>query len=115
MPATFDPGTLRHRVTWQTLDQSAVDALNQPVDTWTSVGTFWARVEPLTGMELYNARQLKATTGYKITMRNVGALKPSDRLLFEGTGRVFGLDQVYRVDERNAYLSIHASELKSPQ
>jgi SPP1 family predicted phage head-tail adaptor len=107
-------GDLRHRLTYQTRS-TVLDPMNEAGDVWTSVGTFWARVEPLTGMELMNARQLKATTGHKVLMRNVGGIVPSGRFLFEATGRVFGIDQVFRIDEQNAFLSIHCSELINPQ
>ena len=85
---TFDPGSFRHRLSWQTLDQSAVNALNQPANTWTTQGTFWGRVEPLGGMELMNARQVKATTSHKVTMRAVGGdqgLRPA-HLRGDGAG-----------------------------
>lgn len=113
-------GELRQRVTYQ-IEATTLDSVNQPIVTWTSLGTFWAKVEPLTGMELMNARQLKGTTGHKIVMRNVNsaispnAIVPSGRFLFESTGRVLGIDAVFRQNEQNAWLSIHCTELISPQ
>jgi SPP1 family predicted phage head-tail adaptor len=120
MPKPQYPGEMRHRLSYQ-IESTTVDEMNEKVNTWTTLGTFWGRVEPLVGMELMNARQLKATTGHKISMRNVNsalspvAITPSGRFLFEATGRIFGIDQIFRVDERNAYLSIHCSELINPQ
>lgn len=110
-----DIGLMRHRLAWQTNDAAPADGMNESTDVWATVATIWAHVEPMTGMELMNARQLKSTTGHKVTCRNVGPIKPSDRFLFEATGRILGIDQVFRVDERNAYLAIHCSEQKSPQ
>jgi head-tail adaptor len=107
-------GKLRHRLLWQTFDPAALDAMNQPSRVPTTVGTFWALVEPLSGMELMNARQLNAETSHAITIRNVGPIKPSDRFLFEATGRRFEVTSVFRVGERNAYLRLHAVERKSP-
>jgi SPP1 family predicted phage head-tail adaptor len=119
--ASPDIGLLRHRLIWQTTDQSQLDSMNQPIDSWANVGTYWAHVQPLSGMELMNARQLKGTTSHKILLRNPGAvnngngIKPSDRFSFEATGRLFGIDSVFRVDERNAYLLLHCSELINRQ
>jgi SPP1 family predicted phage head-tail adaptor len=110
-----DLGVLRHRLTWQTFDTTSHDAVGQPTRTLLVMGTYWARVEPLSGMELMNARQLKAVTSHKITMRNIGPVKPSDNFLFEATGRRFEVDSVFRLEERNAYLILHCTELKVPQ
>jgi SPP1 family predicted phage head-tail adaptor len=104
-------GDLRHRVTLQTCTGSTVGKGGQRVPTWSNVGTYWACVTPLAGMELMNARQVKAQTSHKITIRNVGPIPPTARFLFEATGRLFNLDAVYRRDERNAYYDCHATEL----
>lgn len=121
---SFDVAELRHRVTYR-VQVTTVDTLNQRINAWNPLGTFWAKVEPLSGMELMNARTLKATTSHKILMRNVNsvlaalvpprAITPSGQFLFEGTGRIFGIEQVFRVNEQNAFLSIHCSELITPQ
>jgi SPP1 family predicted phage head-tail adaptor len=118
-PDPHDVGLMRHRLAYQEIS-ATLDELNQPLNSWTTLGTFWAHVQPLVGMELMNARQLKATTGHKILMRNVSdtlpaGVRPQGRFLFEATGRAFGVDQVFRVDERNAYLSIHCTEQVNPQ
>lgn len=108
-----DIGQMRHRVTWQRRDSTAGnDRMNQPRDVWETLGTFWAHVEPLGGRELFNARQLKATSTHKITLRGGQDFKASDRFTFQGTGRTFGFDSANRVDERNAYVVIMATEQK---
>lgn len=110
-----DVGLMRHRLIWQTFSPTAVDAMNQPLRTPIVMGNFWGHVEPLTGMELMNAMQQKAETSHKITMRNVGPVKPTDNFLFESTGRRFEVTSVFRLDERNAYLILHLFEQKLPQ
>jgi len=84
--------------------------MNQPVQTWIVLGTLWAHVEPLSGRELFNARQLKALSTHKITIRGGHSIKTSHRFKFQGTGRIFGIDSVDRVDERNAYLTFVCTE-----
>jgi SPP1 family predicted phage head-tail adaptor len=124
MADDLEVGELRHRVSYQTIS-TTLDSVNQPIQAWTTQGTFWCKVEPLTGMELMNARQLKATTGHKLIMRNVNSalqaltppasIAPSGRFLFENSGRILGIDMVFRVNEQNQWLSIHCTELKAPQ
>jgi head-tail adaptor len=114
-----DIAKMRHRISYQEIS-TTLDEMNETVNTWITQGTFWGHVEPLQGMELMNARQLKATTSHKLLMRNIddllpNGIRPQGRFLFEGTGRAFGIEQVFRVDERNAYLSIHVSEQIDPQ
>jgi SPP1 family predicted phage head-tail adaptor len=109
-----DVGLMRHRVTWQTTSSTAQDAVGQRIANPVTQGTYWSHVEPLSGAELVNARQKKALTSHKITMRNVGPVKPTDRFLFGATGRVFEVDSVFRLDERNAYLILHCTEQKVP-
>ena len=106
----LNAGDLRHRVTWQRSAPTR-NAMGQDIPDWKAVGTYWGRVQPLTGRELVNAQQIRATIGHKITLRNVGAISPQDRFLFEGTGRVFNVDSVVRRDEQNVALDLLCSEL----
>jgi head-tail adaptor len=118
MPETeIDIGDLRQRVVYQSCTlASTPTSAGQKIETW-DVGTeYWAKVEPLSGRELWTARQLQATTTHRIYMRNFGvAVKPRDRLVL--TDPVFGARNLYvetvvRVDELNEFLRIEASEPK---
>lgn len=108
-----DIGLMRQRLVWQqatfTTSQSG-----QTVPSWSTVGTYWAHVEPMRGMELYNASQTKTGTWHKVRMRNVGSITPKDRFLFEDTGRILNVESVLREDERNAYLIIQCTEQITP-
>lgn len=108
----IDAGDLRHRVTWQRPAASR-NAIGQVLPAWTTVGTFWGRVEPLGGRELVNAQQIKETVRFRITLRNVGAIAADDRFLFEGTGRAFNVESVVRRDEMGAVLDLLCSEIAS--
>jgi SPP1 family predicted phage head-tail adaptor len=109
-------GDLRHRVTWQVNAPARTPAsAGQKLNNWTDRGTFWARVEPLSGRELWTARQLQASTTLRITMRAIGPVKPGDRLVFADPAfgaRYLYVEAVHRLDERNALLMIEASEPK---
>jgi hypothetical protein len=115
MPKTFDVGRMRQRVSWQVWDGST-DTMNEPLDSgFITQGSYWAEVIPLGGSEKPVGKQDNAASFGTIKMRNVGPIKPSDRFLFEDTGRILDLTSVVREGERNAYLLIEFTELKVPQ
>jgi SPP1 family predicted phage head-tail adaptor len=109
-PGPFDLGQMRHRLTLEEPGPVVPDGQGGSTPTWTTVGTYWARVRPLSGRELFNARQTKATTTHEITMRAQVPVGPNSRLLFESTGRIFNVDESLRVDETNTYRRILATE-----
>ena len=83
----FDVGKMRHRVTLQIPDPPANrsnSTKGKPDTVWTTIGTYWARLEPLTGRELVNAKQIKPEISHRITMRVNGPLPTSGRLIFPG-------------------------------
>jgi head-tail adaptor len=116
MGSKINAGELRHQVTWQTNTPAATPTSGgQELPNWSTVGVHFAKVEPLTGRELWNAKQIKATSTIKVTMRNVGAILPSDRLLLDATGRIFEIDSVILTFEVDFDLVLACTELKSPQ
>lgn len=97
-------GRLRHRVTVQS--RSLVDdSFGQPQPTWTAVGTYWAEVKPLRGREAEQARQVRAETTHKVTLRVPTTITPEHRLLFEST-RVLNILEVIDVGERDHMLEL---------
>jgi SPP1 family predicted phage head-tail adaptor len=62
-------GQLRHRLTVQQGVVSGQNAAGEDIKTWTEVGTFWCRIEPLQGREAGEAQQRWAEARHKITMR----------------------------------------------
>lgn len=115
MAKPYDPGRMRNRVTWQTNDSGAKNRANDirkiPIDR----GTFYAEVISDGGTEDPNGNQQKAVAKGKLKMRNVGPIKPSDRLVMQPSGRILNIMSVTREGERNAYLIIEFRELKNPQ
>jgi hypothetical protein len=111
----YDVGRMRQRLMWQVWDGS-VDDMNEPLDSgFVTQGCYWAEVLPISGFERPIGKQDNAVSSGKIKMRNVGPIKPSDRFLFQSTGRIFDITSVLREGERNAYLLIEYTELKVPQ
>lgn len=105
-------GQLRHRVMLEAPpDPEDLDGLGQPIGPWTTVGTFWAFVRPMSGHELRVAEQLRADVSHLVTMRWLGvsyAIDPTMRLLFRG--RVLDIVDVIDVDERLRTLTLTCNE-----
>jgi SPP1 family predicted phage head-tail adaptor len=87
-------GRLRHRVEVQTREQT-FDGAGQPVDSWTTVGTAHASVEPLRGRELFRAREAGQEATHRVRMR------------WSPTLRVNGKWQVGRI--------VHAGRVMTPE
>lgn len=104
--ALMKSGRLRDRVTVQLVDPSAVDALGQPVDSPTDLGTFWANVRELQGREAVAARQVKATLTHGVTLRYVGLdIEPGTHQLKvvsgRSSGRILGITSIVDTDGKN--------------
>jgi SPP1 family predicted phage head-tail adaptor len=61
-------GAMRERPVIQVADESA-DAEGQPVKTWATFDTIWARCEFLTGRELEAMQKINAEISLKVTTR----------------------------------------------
>lgn len=103
-------GRLTHRVTLQSSSGSA-DSFGQPSPVWSSVGTYWAQVSPLSGREAERARQVRADTTHTVTMRDVYAITPEMRLLYGS--RVLNVVEVRNIDEADKELRLTCSEVLS--
>lgn len=106
-------GKFRQRVQLQAPNQTEVfDSFGQPVVTWTTLGTYWAQVSPLTGHELVSARQVKAQASLKVRIRYQGqvSVSPENRLVLNG--RTLGLIDVRNIEERNRVYEMTAYEIQ---
>lgn len=107
-------GLLRHQVTLQS-PAGARDAVGERITTWTDVATVWARIQPLSARELFAAAQAHAATTHRVTIRHsidVAAIDAAWRVQFGS--RVFVVDGVRNIDERNREIELLCTEgLKS--
>jgi SPP1 family predicted phage head-tail adaptor len=107
------PGRLRHRVTLQTQGTRTANADGQlAVGGWTDVGTYWAEVRPLSGRELANAAQIKATVTHSVTMRYSGLIDATSRILFGA--RIFSVLSVLNAAEKNRRYDLIVQEIQVP-
>lgn len=74
----------------------------------TLTSTFYASIEPLIGREYMAAKQMQADVTHKIRMRYIPGLTTTMRIVF-GT-RVFEIESILNVQERNRELVIMATE-----
>jgi SPP1 family predicted phage head-tail adaptor len=88
--ASLDIGPLRHRLQVQRLGTPTPDAFGALTQNWGVIATRWGRVEPLSGRELFAARQVQADVTHRVTMRYLdGGILPTDRLCrLDGSGNV---------------------------
>lgn len=110
-------GPLRQRVTLQSLTETT-DSYGQRVQSWNTLGTYYAEVRQLSGREAVNAKQVKADTTHLVRMRYIGTLfatpgiLPSMRFLFNGIA--LNILFINNVDNRNREYQILAQETVSP-
>jgi SPP1 family predicted phage head-tail adaptor len=98
-------GKLRDRVKLQRLFESK-DALNQTVQSWIDLGTFWANVMEVEGAERVVAGQVRADTTHVVTTRNlIVDLEPDTHQFIEASGttpgRRLGILEAIDTDGKN--------------
>lgn len=110
MAARPRAGDLRHRVTLDTLTETA-DSFGQPIQSWTSSGPYWAAIRPASGREVEIGKQLEAQVSHVITMRYVGEIGPTGRISFGS--RTFAISQALLKDEIKDQYTLYCIEQDS--
>lgn len=105
-------GSLRHRVTIQTLDAESPsqDAGGAPNDTWSDVKTVWAAVEPLRGRELLAAQQVASEVTGTIRMRYEAGQGVTAKHRCKFGTRYYDILAVVNPTERNKELLLYVRE-----
>jgi SPP1 family predicted phage head-tail adaptor len=98
-------GSLVHRVQLQRVTV-AVDSHGDQTKTWTTLGTVWAAIEPLSGREFLSASQVASdvTVRIKVRGRRDIRLTPKDRVRFVDPNhgeRLFDIRHVVDMGGRN--------------
>jgi SPP1 family predicted phage head-tail adaptor len=111
-PIVIDVARMRQKITLEVLT-TETSTVGQPIQTWTSVGSYWAEVVTTGGDLGVNADQLKAILQSKVTMRQTGVSGPTivpglHRFLFGS--RILTITSVVALDNRNAYWEIGCVE-----
>lgn len=103
-------GERRQRVAFQTATVTQ-DGFGEPDQTWTTIATQWAMVQPLKGAERFSANEIQAEITTRIVTRNNSAmdsLGPGDRATWDA--RTFDIKSVIHRDHRRSELEILAVE-----
>jgi len=103
-------GERRQRVVFQTATITQ-DAFGEPDQTWTTLATQWAMVQPLKGAERTRANEVHAEVTTRIVTRNndtIDGLAPGDRATW--SGRTYDIKSVIHRDHRRSELEILAVE-----
>lgn len=79
-----------------------------PVENNLRMFEVWAYVAPKTGREYEEAQKLRAETTYNVLTRYFPAITTDMKILFRG--RIFSIESVLNVGERNEQLQIVAVE-----
>lgn len=107
-------GQLRHRVHIERDTATTQGDEGHTTESWTFVAKRWAKIEPLSGRELWDARQLQPQTTHKITMRADSVttqMTAEDRIAFIGQSRYFHpTEPPRRVDEIDETLEVMCKE-----
>jgi SPP1 family predicted phage head-tail adaptor len=74
-------GNLRHRVELQRV-AVALDSHGDSVETWSTLATVWASIEPLSGREFLQASSTTSDVTVRIKIRGGVALTPKDRVKY---------------------------------
>lgn len=84
------------------------DAHGQAVETYSTVGRRWGKLQPLRGMEIFEAQKSEPRTTHRIIMRHFPGLTSQHRLKF-GT-RIFHLTYVPETNSRQRIEQLMAME-----
>ena len=99
----MNPGDLDQRVVLERFT-SEQDDTGQMIDTWVTLGTVWAAVEPQAGREFVAAGAQQSELTTKIRIRHRPGITSGDRVTHDG--RVYDIQSVidYRSEKRQLVL-----------
>ncbi len=103
-------GSLIHRVEIQKSVKGARDAHGVKKKTWSVVETIRVGFVPMGGKEAEVARQTTPTLTHVANARYTANLSPSRRLHKLDDGRLFNIEAVLSVNERNREMEVHLKE-----
>lgn len=94
-------GELDRRIRIQALTPGQNSTYGEPTEAWTDWLVTWANVTPLTGRELYDARQLSAEVDTRFRVRWKSGLVPTMRILYDG--KIYDIYHIAEIGRRVAW------------
>lgn len=104
----IDPGQLDRRVSLQSVS-GTTDDLGETREAWAEYAAVWARLEPISGRELWLAQQAQSEATHKVTLRYRAGVTARDRVVYGG--RTFHLTEPPREVGRREYLEFLVKEV----
>jgi len=101
-------GSLRHYVSLMENRGEVRAEHNLPEERWVKVAEFHAAIEPISGREFFQAQQVQSSTTHRIRCRWRPGVNSRQRIHYGA--RVFELQSVLNLDERDEWLEIMAVE-----
>ncbi len=101
-------GRLRHRVTIETPGGTA-SAFGEVAQSWSTVATVWAAVEPTSSRERVENEQTKTFTTHRVLVRYRDDVTTSERVTFGS--RTLNILSVINPNEQNATLELLCTEV----
>lgn len=103
-------GTLRHRVTIQETTETR-DGAGGVINTWSTVATVWAAVEPLRGREFIEARATQAQVDTRIRIRYQASLSLTPKMRVTWGSRVYDIQAVIELRTEHREIHLMAKEV----
>lgn len=95
---------LRKRIQIQQPQKSQEPTLGQVRTQPQTIATVWARIEPLSGRELYRAQQVVAEVTHRVTIRARTGINEGMQVIY-GT-RSLGIGAVLNIEERGREMDL---------
>lgn len=110
MARTIDPGRFRRRIEIHA-NTPVEDDTGQKKSGFALATTVWGAVDPIRGMERFEAQQVKSMVTHRITIRDY-SLTPEDLLKDAEDATVeWNIDSIIRLDDQGArYLEVWVKE-----
>lgn len=96
-------GTLNNRITVQS-QTGGIDALGQPVDTWTTAHTLWANIKYLNGAQSIKSGADTSIVKVSIRIRRTYGVNAGMRVLYGST--VYQIDAVLHDEADKQYTDL---------
>jgi SPP1 family predicted phage head-tail adaptor len=100
-------GSLRHLVSIERGVETK-NEFGETVAEWQELTKAYAFISPVRGDEKYMSAEKHAEVSHSISMRYIDSISPKDRIVYGG--RVFDIEAVLNLGERNRQLKILARE-----
>lgn len=104
-------GAMRHKLDHQRATRSDPDTFGESAESWSSLGSVYAELRPLTTRELAIAQQMTPIANEMIRFQWVRDVRQGDRFVFGS--RVFHAVDVSVTDETLREVRVLASEIST--